>query len=315
MSDQSVGVTVIARAVTQDRDEACLASFVDDLRARGCNAKTIDAYHSDMQIFRGDVGMELLEVKEADVFRTVEAWQSRRAGVATVQRRAAVLRQFYDVLYRVGVISVRPTANLRVPKPWRRVNVHPAEDLERVILAIGTQSPFDVRDRAMLLLLKDSGIRANAIANAELANLDWKQGRLMLRADKYAKDHWTPLSKRSLVALRVYATTARHYFLRGRNLPYIFISLQGDRPLTRQRVWQIADRWAMKVLGVRCSPHAWRRALLTEGADNGMELFDLMQLAGHQDPETTQRYIRHSVSKLREVFDQTHPRARKECAK
>jgi integrase/recombinase XerD len=184
-----------------------------------------------------------LYIKEADVYGVVEAWQSQGVEAATVQRRAAALRQFYDLLYRVGLISIRPTANLRVPKPWRRVNVHAAEDLERVILAIGTESPFDLRDRAMLLLLRDSAIRANAIARAALANVDWQGGRLMLRGDKYGKDHWVPLSKRFLVALRVYTDTARPYFLCGRDLPYIFVSLRGDRPLTRQRVWQIADGW------------------------------------------------------------------------
>lgn len=137
----------------------------------------------------------------------------------------------------------------------------------------------------------------------------------MLRGDKYGKDHWVPLSERFIVALRVYVDTARPYFLRGRDLPYIFVSLSDDRPLTRQRVWQIADGWTLKVLGVRCSPHGWRRATLTEGADNGMELFDLMQMAGHQDPETTQRYIQHSVGKLREAFYRSHPRAGKERAK
>lgn len=305
----------MTQAITQERDDACLVSFVDDLRARACDPKTIDSYHSDMKIFRGAVGMELLEVKAEDVYRVVKGWQSQGAGMATVQRRAVVLRQFYDLLYRVGLISVRPTANLRVPKPWRRVNVQAAEDLERVILAIGTQSPFDLRDRAMLLLLRDSAIRANAIACAELANVDWRGGRLQLRGDKYGKDHWAPLSKRFMVALRVYVDTAHPYFLRGRDLPYIFVSLTKDRPLTRQRVWQIADGWTLKVLGIRCSPHAWRRTTVTEGADNGMELFDLMQMAGHQDPETTQRYIQHSVSKLREAFYQSHPRARKEGAK
>lgn len=305
----------MTEAITQERNNACLGAFVDDLRARALNTKTVDAYSSDMEIFRRAVEMELLEVKESDVFRVVEAWQSQHAEPATVQRRVVVLRQFYDLLYQAGLISVRPTANLRVPKPWRRVNVREAEDLERVILAISTQSPFALRDRAMLLLLRDSAIRANAIAQSELANVDWKLGRIMLRNDKYGKDHWVPLSERSTAALRLYVDTTRPYFLRGRNLPYIFVSLSGDGPLTRQRVWQIANGWTMKVLGVRCSPHAWRSSTVTEGADNGMELFDLMQMAGHQNPETTQRYIQHSVNKLREVFYQTHPRARKERAK
>jgi site-specific recombinase XerD len=308
-------MTMTEAITTQERNDACLGAFLDDLRARALNAKTVDAYRSDMEIFRRAVGMELLEVQEVDIFRVVKAWQSQHAGMATVQRRVSVLRQFYDLLYRAGLISVRPAANLRVPKPWRRVDVHAAEDLERVILAIGTQSPFDLRDRALLLLLRDSAIRANAIAQSELANVDPKLGRILLRKDKYGKDHWAPLSKRSSAALRLYVGTARPYFLRGRNLPYIFISLRGDRPLTRQRVWQIANRWTMKVLGVRCGPHAWRRTTITEGADNGMELFDLMQLAAHQSPETTRLYIRHSVGKLREAFYQSHPRAGKERAK
>jgi len=297
------------------RDDACLDSFVEDLRARECNAKTIESYQSDIKIFRKDAGKELLEVESGDVYRVIAGWQSQNVAEATIQRRAASLRQLYNLLYAVGLISIRPTANLRVPKPWRRVNVHAAEDLERVILAIGTQSPFDLRDRAMLLLLRDSAIRANAITRAELENVDWRRGRLQLRGDKYGKDHWVPLSKRFMVALRVYVDTARSYFLRGRDLPYIFVSLTKDRPLTRQCVWKIADGWTLKVLGVRCSPHGWRRATLTEGADNGMEIFDLMQLAGHQDPETTQRYIQHSVGKLQEGFYQSHPRARKEGAK
>ncbi len=295
------------------RDDACLGSFVEDLRARELNAKTIESYQSDIKIFQNDVGKELLEVESGDVYRVVACWQSQNVAPATLQRRAAALRQFYNLLYLIGLISIRPTAELRVPKPWRRVGVHPAKDLEQVTLAIGTgtQSPFDIRDRAILLLLRDSGIRANAIAQSELANVDWKLGRIMLRNDKYGKDHWVPLSERSTAALRLYVDTTRPYFLRGRTLPYIFVSLQSDGPLTRQRVGQIADRWAMKVLGVRCGPHAWRRTTLTEAAENGMELFDLMQMAGHQNPETTQRYIMHSTGKLREVFYSSHPRAGK----
>jgi site-specific recombinase XerD len=301
-----------AAPVMTSGDDACLEAFVRDLRARECDSKTIESYQSDVKTFRKDVGKELLEVEADDVYRIIERWQSQDITAATVQRRAASLRQFYNLLYMIGLISTRPTAELRVPKARRRMDVHPAEDLERVILAIGTQAPLDIRDRAVLLLLRDSGIRANAIAQCELANVDWKLGRIMLRKDKYAKDHWAPLSERSTAALRLYAGTVRSRFLLGRDLPYLFVSPKTNRPLTRQRIWQIANHWSLKVLGVRCSPHSWRRTILTEGADRGMELFDLMQMAGHAGPSTTQRYLLHSNSKLREVFRSSHPRAEKE---
>lgn len=295
--------------------EACLEFFLKQSRADGLSEKTIDFYQSDIRIFRRDVGKDLLEVEASDVYRVVEAWQAQHAKEATVRRRAAALRQFYNLLYMGGLISVRPTANLRVPKPWTRVRTPTAEDLELVIAAVGIVNPFDVRNRAVLLLLRDSGIRANAVARAELANVDWEQGRIMLRNDKQGKDHWVPLSERSVAALRLYVDTTRPYFLRGRNLPYLFVSNRGDQPLSRQRIWQIADHWTRKALGVPYSPHSWRRAVLTEGAEKDMDVFDLMNMAGHSDPNTTQKYLQHSITKLREIFYRSHPRAGKEKAK
>lgn len=292
------------------RDAACLDSFTQNLRARNCSPKTVSAYSDDLRIFRTDAGKDLIEVESADVYRVVERWQAQDVAPATVQRRACAVRGFYDHLYTVGLISVRPTAQLRVPKPWRQIAAPAVEELELAILAIRGESPFDLRDRAILLLLRDSAIRANAIATSELGNVDWQLGRIMLRSDKFGKDHWVPLSKRSIAALTLYVNKGRPRFLQGRNLPYLFVGY-GDRPLTRQRIWQIAVKWTMKALGQRHSPHAWRQTAVTEGAEKGMELFDLMQMVGHLNPETTQRYILHSTSKLREVFNRTHPRSRK----
>ena len=227
-----------------------------------------------------------------------------------MQRRVSALQQLYNLLYNLGLISIRPTASLRVPKPWKRVKVPPPRISELVISAIGVESPFDIRDRAVLLMLRDGGIRAEAVARCEVANIDWKLGRIMLRDDKYGKDHWVPVSKRCLAAITLYLKKAHAHFLRGRELPFMFPSAQSDGPMTRQRIWQIAGRWTMEVLGIKVSPHAWRRALLTEGSESGMELFDLMQMAGHLDPATTQRYLRHSDGKLREVLQDASTRGK-----
>jgi integrase/recombinase XerD len=293
------------------RDAACMDAFVKELQARECDKFTIRLYESDINTFRADVAKDLLDVEAEDVYKVIEQWQAQKLSAATIQRRASALRQLYNLLCNIGLISKRPTATLRVPKAWKRVAVHPAEDLELIISAIGVESPFDIRDRLVLLILRDSGIRAEAVARCEVANIDTKLGRIMLRDDKHRKDHWVPLSRRCLTAITRYLAKAHPYFLQGRELPFMFPSDRSDKPITRQRVWQIADRWSKEVLGVKVSPHAWRRALLTEGAEKGMELFDLMQMAGHESPETTQRYLRHSNGKLREVFYKTHPLAGK----
>ena len=238
--------------------EACIGFFIEQLQASKHDKKTISSYAADVRIFQGFLGKDLLEVQRADIYRTVDAWQQQGLAESTIRRRAAALRQFFDLLFNAGLISIRPTANLRLPKVWKRVpRTAPPEDLERVIAAVGTVSPFDVRDRVLLLLLRDTGPRATAVCRSELSDIDWKQSRLLLRHDKFGKEHWIPLSARSLNALRQYIETARPYFVRDRDLTYLFPYRWTNRPgpLTRQRLWQIVNHRTEVVLGKRYSPH------------------------------------------------------------
>jgi len=295
----------------QEHAAGCLQFFIEQLKARQLNSKTVAFYEADLKLFREAVAKDLLEVERADIYRVFKAWKNLGASDATISRRAAALRQFYDLIFAAGLISVRPTANLRLPKAWIRVQrVPPADDLERVIAAMGTVSPFDLRDRAILLLLRDTGPRANAIAQLELRDVDWRQGRLFLRHDKFGKQHYVPLSKRTAEAFRQYVEMARPYFLHGRDLPFLFLWSKGGLPLTRQRIQQITNGWTKKVLGECYSPHCWRRALLTEGAERHMDVYDLMIVAGHSSPETTNRYLHHVIAEQKSVFNETHPRAK-----
>ena len=137
----------------------------------------------------------------------------------------------------------------------------------------------------------------------------------MIRHDKFSKEHQLPLSARTLEAIREYIENARPYFLRDRKLPYLFLVYgrtdNSDRPMTRQQFCNITKGWTKKVLGVGISPHKWRAACMTEGAEKGMDVFDLMNLAGHSSPEITQHYIRHQIGHLKDGYYGTHPRAGK----
>jgi len=136
---------------------------------------------------------------------------------------------------------------------------------------------------------------------------------LIIRHDKFGKEHTIPLSTRTLEAISEYVHKARPYFVRDRGVAFLFPAYnRADNargPMSRQQFCNIAKGWTKKVLGVGISPHKWRAACLTEGAEKGMDEFDLMNLAGHDSPETTQRYIRHQIGHLKESYYSTHPRA------
>jgi integrase len=99
--------------------------------------------------------------------------------------------------------------------------------------------------------------------------------------------------------LAKYINKARPYFLRDRISPYLFLGYHRKRaanangPMIRQQLFNITTGWSMRVLGVASSPHKWRAACFTECAEKEMDVFDLMNLAGHSSPEVTPGYIRH----------------------
>jgi integrase/recombinase XerD len=272
-----------------------------------------------MQKFQKGVNKDLAAMSRDELQAVLTQWQSEGASNATLWRCLATLRNFYNFLFVGGYIKTRPTRNVRTPKGWVRVPRAPAAvDLERVIAAIGHDDPFHIRDRAILLLFRDSGPRAGAVAHLLLSDVDIPERCLTIRKDKFGKQHQIPLSPRTAGAIQEYIDNARSYFVRDRLSPYLFIGYHRKKakdangPMTRQQFCNIAKGWTKKVLGVASSPHKWRAACFTECAEKEMDVFDLMNLAGHASPEVTQRYIRHQLGHLKQAYRETHPRARKD---
>jgi site-specific recombinase XerD len=298
-----------------------LLAFAQEQGERGLNEKTISAQATDLRLFHETVHKDLAQVTRRNLRRVLLRYQQAGFANATIQRRAATLRSFYDFLFAVGLIKSRPTLNLALPKGWELVPRAPAaDDLELVIAAVGREAPLDLRDRAVLLLLRDSGLRATALTHICIADIDWENARVIILHDKYGKQRRTPMTHRTVEALREYIEQARPLFLKEREIPYLFPGVnipylrgrkvrRGGDHLTRQQIFHIAKRWTKQVLGTVYSPHKWRAGCFTEAAAGEMDNFDLMNLAGHSDPETTERYIRHEIGHLKERYYAMHPRA------
>jgi integrase/recombinase XerD len=69
----------------------------------------------------------------------------------------------------------------------------PAEDIERVIAACGGKC--GARDRAIVLLLGRLGLRASEVANPKLADVDWRNSRLVIWSKKSMRAEWLPLTQ------------------------------------------------------------------------------------------------------------------------
>jgi integrase/recombinase XerD len=170
--------------------------------------------------------------------------------------------------------------------------------------------PIRLRDRALLELLYATGARVSELLALDLDDLtDLTMVKLF---GKGSKERVVLIGSYSQRALNAYLTRVRPSLAQlGKGTPAVFLNQRGSR-LSRQSAWQIisAAGEASKI-GVEVSPHTLRHSFATHLLEGGADVRVVQELLGHSSVATTQIYTLVTVDKLREVYTNSHPRARR----
>ncbi|AEG15465.1 Tyrosine recombinase xerD [Desulfofundulus kuznetsovii DSM 6115] len=228
---------------------------------------------------------------------------------ATVSRHLAALKSFYRFLVQEGVISTDPTANLESPRLAQRLpRVLTPEEVDRLLAQPCTSSATGLRDKAMLELLYATGLRVSELVSLDLADVNLEHGFVRCFG-KGSKERIIPLGSVAAFYVSEYLTRARVKLTRGINTPALFVNQQGRR-LTRQGFWKIIKKYARQGRITKViTPHTLRHSFATHLLENGADLRSVQELLGHADIATTQIYTHVTRTRLREIYDRTHPRA------
>jgi integrase/recombinase XerD len=141
-----------------------------------------------------------------------------------------------------------------------------------------------------------------------LNDLKLEQGYVLVRG-KGDKERIVPMGRAAIEALREYLSGGRPVLAGQRSSPLLFIA-RGARGLTRQRVWQMV-RAASQANGRAASPHMLRHSCATHMVENGADLRTVQTILGHVDISTTQVYTHVAMDRLKAVFLEHHPRAKR----
>ena len=291
---------------------ASLVRFDEDLRRRGAAEKTRTAYAADLRQFAvwstcrqadpAAVGHRLLR-------RYLAALSERRAAPATVARKVAALRSFFETLREHGEIEANPADLLAGPKRARTLpHVLAPEDISRLLDRIPASTPLELRDRALFEIAYASGLRAEELVNLDLASVDFDAEELRVEG-KGAKTRFVPAGEPALRALARYLERARGALVQEPAESALFLSKSGRRLSTsdirrRLRMWA---RNAAVQGGVH--PHALRHSFATHLLEGGADLRAIQELLGHASVSTTQTYTRVESGRLKGAYARAHPRA------
>lgn len=294
--------------------DPAVAEFLDHLRyERGLSPNTVAAYGRDLArlaAFLAPRGRRPSQATAADL-RDYFAGPGGDGAATSVARRTASLRAFTAFLVREGLRDDDPAATLRSPKlPRDLPRVLSVEDVTRVLEAAVGPGPLGQRDLAMLELLYGCGLRASELLGLREGDVDVEAG-LVRCLGKGDKERVVPMGGAAVRALGRYLADGRRQLLRGRRRPELFLNARG-RPLSRQGLDHVLRRVLRRAgLSGAASTHTFRHSFATHLLAAGADLRSVQEMLGHANVATTQLYTHVSAEHLREVFLETHPRARR----
>lgn len=228
---------------------------------------------------------------------------------STTARKLATLRSFYKFCAKRGYVQASPVATIRTPKQDKRLPKF--LELEQIQKLLNTPDPntlLGARDRAMLETMYSSGVRVSELVALNVDDVDAVGEALHVRG-KGRKERVVPLSRSALTSIQRYLdmrkTDPRHQVEPGA----LFANKHGKRLSTRS-VRRKLDKYLQQAgLDPSISPHTLRHSFATHMLNNGADLRSVQELLGHQSISTTQVYTHLTTQRVKQVYDEAHPRS------
>ncbi|KGN33340.1 tyrosine recombinase XerD [Knoellia sinensis KCTC 19936] len=288
---------------------------------RGVSANTLKAYRRDIArwtAYLDSIGVDdpaavterhvtefLIRLREGDADHP--PLKANSAG-----RTLVAVRGLHRFLALEGDVATDPAAAVSPPPPPSRLpKAITVSEVERLLdaAAVG-DTAGSLRDRALLELLYGTGARISEAVGLDIDDVDVEAGVVRLEG-KGGKQRLVPLGSYAKKTLTAYLVRGRGTFsAKGKGTPAIFLNQRGSR-LSRQSAWSILRSAAERAnLTGHLSPHTLRHSFATHLLEGGADVRVVQELLGHASVTTTQVYTLVTVQQLREVYAQSHPRAR-----
>lgn len=192
------------------------------------------------------------------------------------------------------------------PKHLPRVILDNTE-IKKLLAAPDMQTNSGYRNRVVLEILYDTGIRAAEMAAVKISNLDLTNGYLTIRKGKGARDRVVPLNTRVCRVIESYLLLVRPALLQGKDTGYLVLNRWGGK-MTPLAVWSIVKR-CVKLSGIKknISTHTFRHSCATHMLRNGAPIRHIQELLGHESLESTQIYTKVTINDLKAIHAKYHP--------
>lgn len=289
---------------------------------RNASRHTIISYENDLNSFlEFTAETEDIAPNEVDINSitrlSIRLWLGHLSelGLAktSIARKVAALRSFFKYCFKRGHIDKNPAHLLVVPKKEQTLpKTATAEDIERMLEQVNTENIRGLQDRAILELFYGTGMRLSELTELNLTDIDLNQKQVTVKG-KGNKQRIIPLGNTVSDILKEFIQKRPELYgskTDGDAKKALFLAANGQRIYGRA-VRYMVEKYLKKTSEVtQKSPHVLRHSFATHMLDNGADIRIIKEFLGHANLAATQVYTHTSIDRLKNVYEQAHPRAK-----
>lgn len=294
-----------------------LKSFTDYLLLeKNYSVHTISSYKKDLESFESFILSEYDDSSIYNVnYQQIRNWivDLVNSGISnrTINRKISALNSYYKFLLKIKAITTNPLAKHKALKTSKKVQIPFSEqEVTNVLDELNLVTDFEgLRNKLIVELFYATGIRRIELIQIKLNDIDF-QNKTLKVLGKRNKERYIPLISSVIDSLNKYMVE-RNGLHNIKDNTYLFLTKKGLK-IYETLVYRIINDYFSKASSkVKRSPHILRHSFATHLLSQGANLNAVKELLGHSSLAATQVYTHNSITELKKVYSNTHPRSKK----
>ena len=289
--------------------------FIDELKyERNYSEKTIFGYAKDLDCFLEYLNNNNIkkydDVTYQDIRLYINYLYDLNYNNKTIARHISSLRSFFKYLKVNEIIKDNPCILISNPKLEKKLPKYlNFDETEKLLNAFDKNSIIGLRNSVILEMLYSTGVRVSELCNMKLNEISLSNNSINIMG-KGSKERIVYFGTKCKDLIKEYLRYS-YNILNVKNLDYFFLSKTGKKINDREVRSIIDDASNMAGIKIKISPHVLRHTFATHMLKEGANLRNVQELLGHSNLSTTQIYTHLTDEKIRSVYLNSHPRARK----
>ena len=293
-----------------------IEKFLDYLQLeKNYSSNTLSAYKRDLIQYNNFIieNNGNLEIENAD-YKIIRSWivsmVNSNISNRSINRKVSSLKSFYKFLIKTDTIKSSPLKAHSPLKQSKKIQVPFSQEEINSLLDSDffTNDYRGVLQKSIIVFFYFTGVGRIELINIKESDISLESSTIKVMG-KRSKERIIPILPKLKKSLKYYREIKSKY--NGNTSPeYLFISKNGKQ-LSEKFVYRTVNEYFKLVSPkIKKAPHVLRHSFATHLINEGADINSVKELLGHSSLSATQVYSHTSMERIKEVFKNSHPRAK-----